>query len=311
MKQGDSMRSLFFLSCLPYRRRIYRDGGFRLFPWQSGFDEFIRQYFTPEIIRRAEKRASMLSVRNEDYVTLLDDDYPPLLRHIFDPPPVLFYRGSLPSWDKETIGIVGTRHPVPLAISATELFIKSVSSSAPVIVSGYAKGIDREAHRVALEEGCPTIAVLGSGLDFVENIYDDPEGRLVFLTEFPPDERPSPMHFPRRNRIIAGICQKVIVMQAPYKSGARITASFAMDENRDLFVFDHPLMHEEGVNEGNRLLLEEGVSFLSIPELNIISEPVYDGIISQEQLTFWKDHNEGRLKYMGRNHWLKKRKEWE
>ena len=171
-----------------------------------------------------------------------DPDYPENLGHIPDPPFILYRRGCLPIRHLSPVAIVGTRRPTDAGRrEAYRLALEFALSGYPV-VSGLAFGIDRSAHEGALAGGGATWAVLAGGLDspsprahrFLARRILDNGGSL--LGEIPPGVFPAKYAFPRRNRILSGLARGCIVVQAPRKSGALITADFALDQNRDLFI---------------------------------------------------------------------------
>lgn len=279
-------RDAFFISELPYRKKLYtwgrwlQSGG----PDSDHWSYFLRNHFTGmEVDRAMERSREILKESSKHpplrFVSIWDESYPENLKHIFDPPPVVFYSGR-PFFDgshkREAFAIVGTRKPATIALVAVDRLLQSMSGQEqPVtIVSGFARGIDRRAHLASLRYEMPTIAVLGAGLwrpGPVSNLdlLKRGDGNLFsFLSEFPPDRSGIPYHFPRRNRIIAGLVNRVYLMQAPKKSGGLITAQFALDEGRDVIVFDHDLLKGEGFNEGGRNLLEQGAIPLNLNELD-------------------------------------------
>lgn len=226
---------------------------------------------------------------------------------------MLFYGGS-PLPVIAGVGVVGTRSPAPVAIGATEVWIEILARSTPeaVVISGFARGIDRIAHIAALKRGLATVAVLGSGLfhpvprsnlDIVRhaNRFGVP---FTYVTEFPPDARAAPHHFPRRNRIIAGLSHTVVVMQAPEKSGALITARYAIEEGRDVGVFDHPLIDFPGANEGGRRLLQDGAFPVALPGYEEVRSPRESWPPSAVQLDFWRKRFSGKLIWLGGNSYL-------
>jgi DNA processing protein len=176
-------------------------------------------------------------------------DYPPLLREIYDPPPALFVRGRLSEPDTETslaIAIVGTRSASPQGRSLARSLARELAGGGATIVSGLARGIDAAAHEGALEAGGRTLAVLGSGVDRVyppehELLATRVAERGAVLSELPLGSAPLAFNFPRRNRIIAGLARAVVVVEAPKRSGALVTARLALDGGRDVFaVPGHP-----------------------------------------------------------------------
>lgn len=188
-------------------------------------------------------------------------DYPPSLREIPDPPPILFVRGTLAESDRFGIGIVGSRHATPYGRATAERLARELSEQGVATVSGGAVGIDAAAHRGAVEGGGRTIAILGCGLD-----VDYPrENRALFelirehgalMTEYPLGAQPEAWRFPLRNRIISGLTLGVLVVEAPWQSGALITARCAAEHGRPVMAvpgnIDRP--SSAGCNE----LLKDG-----------------------------------------------------
>jgi DNA processing protein len=182
-------------------------------------------------------RAEKLGVQ---MIHLEHPDYPELLKHIYDPPSVLYVRGTLPKQSK-AIGIVGTREATPHAMSLTQQLAKDLAQANVTVVSGLAVGIDTAAHQGAVNSDGQTIAVLGSGVDVIyprqnqklsEQIIN---GHGAVVSEYPLGTQPSPTNFPGRNRIINGLCQGVVVVEAGEKSGALITSDYALEEGRTVF----------------------------------------------------------------------------
>ncbi len=174
-------------------------------------------------------------------VTILDKDYPKLLKEIYDPPIVLYYKGSLNCLSKKCIAVVGTRKMTGYGRTVCEQFVKELVRSNLTIISGLARGIDALAHKTAVEANGQTVAVLGSGLN---NIYppenkqlamDIINGHGAVISEYPPDYLPRPGNFPVRNRIISGLSLGVLVVEAAENSGSNITARLALEQGRDVF----------------------------------------------------------------------------
>ncbi len=193
--------------------------------------------------------------------------YPPLLRELSDPPLVLFYRGTLPDPEKPLVAIVGTRHPDGVGRSQAYQLGKEFGQAGYGVVSGLALGIDAMAHRGNVEGGGKTVAVLGSGLDGVYPVSNRPLAERilgvggVLISEYPPGTPPYKWHFPARNRIIAGLARTVIIVEAPEHSGALITANFALEQGRDLYVGSCCTESPQGA--GGRALIEEGARVVS------------------------------------------------
>lgn len=194
------------------------------------------------LLRAAENDLKYLTQTGIAYTFYWNDGYPPLLREIYDPPFVLFYRGCLPDPEIPLLAIVGTRRPTAGGQrSAFALANESAAAGIPV-VSGLARGIDSAAHQGAIAAGGVTIAVLGSGID---RIYPLSNKRLAesilrsggcIASEYAPGVPPLRYHFPARNRIISGFSRGTVVVEAPAGSGALITADFCLEQGRDLYV---------------------------------------------------------------------------
>ena len=171
-----------------------------------------------------------------------DAAYPARLKNIPDPPVVLYYKGSLPDFDRlPAIGVVGTRKASAYGLTAAKRLGYQIAACGGLVVSGMAFGIDGMAMRGALTAGKSVVGVLGCGADVVypasnRSLYADVERYGCLLTEFPPGTPPIGFNFPRRNRIISGLSCGVLVVEAPEKSGALITARQAADQGRDVFV---------------------------------------------------------------------------
>ncbi len=168
-----------------------------------------------------------------------DEEYPSELSHIYDPPKSLYLRGGDLSAKGLRIAIVGARRCTSYGASLSFELSRELAAVGAVIVSGLARGIDAAAHRGALDAGGRTIAVLGCGLDHVypkENreLYNDIPLSGTLVSEYAPETGPLAYHFPARNRIISGISRAVIVVEAKKKSGALITADFAMEQGREV-----------------------------------------------------------------------------
>lgn len=194
-------------------------------------------------------------------VTVADPTYPRLLKEIPYPPPLLYVRGDVDVLQRPALAVVGTRRPTPYGLGAVPMLLTPVVRAGMTIVSGLALGIDGQAHRVAVEQRALTIAVLGSGLDI---IYPPEHRQLAedivrcggaLISEFPLGARPERHHFPQRNRIISGLAKAVLLIEAGEKSGALITAKFAVDQNREVLVLPGPITSPQSVGPLNWLRL--------------------------------------------------------
>ncbi len=174
-------------------------------------------------------------------ITRDDYDYPEVLRHIPDPPLCLYVRGNLPEFDARTVAVVGSRRVTRYGRAMAKLLSESAVYAGWKVVSGLAYGVDAEAHQAAVDAGGITVAVLGGGLAKVHPQDHIPLARAIIdhggavITEFPMTFPVSRQSFPRRNRIVSGLSQAVIVVEADIDSGAMITATTAIDQGRTVF----------------------------------------------------------------------------
>ncbi|MBI5753684.1 DNA-protecting protein DprA [Candidatus Peregrinibacteria bacterium] len=193
-----------------------------------------------------------------------DSNYPNLLKHITKPPEKLFYRGNLDHLTKTCISIVGTRKYSAYGEEMTQKIIRDLSCLDICIVSGLALGIDSIAHRTALECGLPTIAVLGNGIDYIypaENLglALEIEKNGLILSEYPGKFEALRTNFPQRNRIVSGLSIGTIMIEAPEKSGALITAKYALEQGREIFAVPGDIDRENSL--GTLRLLQKGAAY--------------------------------------------------
>ncbi len=204
-----------------------------------------------------------------------DDDYPPHLRHIADPPPYLFVRGDAPLSEPKCIAVVGARAASEAGRRMAQRLGLELAAKGFVVVSGLARGIDAEAHQGALDAGGRTIAVMGCGVDV---IYPAEHRKLAeailanggaLLSELPIGTQPLAENFPTRNRILSGICLGVVVVEAAEKSGSLITARMALEQDRQVFAV--PGSPVGGKTRGSNRLLKEGAKLVECVE-DVIEE---------------------------------------
>jgi DNA processing protein len=199
-------------------------------------------------------------------VTIESPEYPRLLRHIPAQPTVIYVKGSYEPIDDLAIGIVGTRRSTKYGADMTRQIAGDLASSGVTIVSGLARGIDTIAHDASLAAGGRTLAVCGCGLD---TIYPPQNRRLAariiehgaLISEYPIGVPPDGPHFPARNRIISGLSRGVLVVEAPRRSGALITSSFALDQGRDVYAVPGSAMSRQ--SEGCHELIRSGASLVT------------------------------------------------
>lgn len=179
--------------------------------------------------------------QNIAVLPMTDAAYPPLLRDIPNPPVMLYVRGTMPDLrNRLTVSIVGTRKATPYGRHAARYFAGTLAQNGCVIVSGMAHGIDSAANRAALDAVRETIAVLGCGVDVCypsdnERLMRDIIAHGAVISEYPPGTEPKGKHFPVRNRIITGLSRATLIVEAPKKSGALISADLALEQGRDVF----------------------------------------------------------------------------
>lgn len=228
----------------------------------SGIASSIFNFQESEIekeIKEAEKHCLKI-------ITLMDEEYPLNLKTIADPPPVLYVKGELKKEDKFSIAIVGSRQATLYGLECSQHFAKELAGLGFTIVSGFARGIDTWAHKGALQAKGRTIAVLGSGFNFIypqENMALLEEIILnggAVISEFPCNSRPLSFNFPRRNRIISGLSLGVLVVEAAKKSGALITANLALEQNREVFCI--PGRQDSFTSRGTNTLIKEGAKLV-------------------------------------------------
>lgn len=195
-------------------------------------------------------------------LTYPDSAYPVQLKNIPDPPVLLYCKGTLPDLNgSPTVGVVGTRSASAYGLAAAKRMGYQIGRCGGIVVSGMAKGIDAEAMSGAMMAGAPVVGVLGCGADIVyplanRKLFRDTESYGCILSEFAPGTPPVGWHFPRRNRIISGLSCGVLVVEAPEKSGALITARQALDQGRDVFVV--PANIDVASFEGSNQLMRDG-----------------------------------------------------
>ena len=215
---------------------------------------------------------------NYAILTLLDDDYPPMLRELYDPPPFLFVKGNLVPADVKAVSIVGSRSATEYGRMTASRLAGELARQGITVVSGMAIGVDSSSHRGAMAAGGRTIAVLGSGIDVIyppdnKNLYQEIAEHGAILSEFFPGVEPNAGHFPRRNRIIAGLARAVVVVEAGQKSGALLTADLALSQDKALFAVPGQLTSKmsQGTHDliraGARLLVSADDIFSVLPEL--------------------------------------------
>lgn len=226
--------------------------------------------------------------KNPNFWTPADDPYPRLLREIPSFPPLLYFQGRVNPLENlgqvPCVAIVGTRQPSDYGRRWTRRLTQALVQRGITIVSGLAEGIDTEAHRACLDAGGRTIAIMGTGVDRVyprhnETLYQQILAQGVVMSEYPQGTPPDRMHFPQRNRIIAGLCRAILIMEAGQKSGALITAYQANDFNRDVYILPGSLDNPQSrgclelLSRGAQVILGEAELLELLGELPHLDPP--------------------------------------
>ncbi len=235
--------------------------------------------------RKSEEVADEVYRKGINVLTIKDREYPDNLRNIYDPPVVLYVKGSL-SGCKNRIAIVGSRRPSSYGLKVAEKLAYELSGFGLTVVSGLASGIDGAAHSGALRNNGKTIAVLGCGIDIVyprENrrLYEKITETGAVISEYIPGVQPLQYHFPARNRIISGLSYGTVVVEAGEKSGSLITVNYALNQGREVFAVPGNInnINSMGTNrligEGAKIvtsvydIIEELKIFIEIDDLNL------------------------------------------
>ncbi|PAP78745.1 DNA protecting protein DprA [Rubrivirga marina] len=217
------------------------------------------------------RRAASVGAR---LVALSDPEYPDLLRRIYDPPSHLWVRGRLTEADDLAVAIVGTRRASDYGRRVAEAFAGDLVAAGVTVVSGLAYGVDVAAHRAALAAGGRTIAVLGSGVDriypsrhapVVRQILERDAGAVV--SEFPLGAAPDAANFPRRNRVVSGLCRATVVAEAFETGGALLTAGIALEQNREVFAVPASVFTEAG---GTNRQIQRGEAALATSAVDVL-----------------------------------------
>lgn len=202
-----------------------------------------------------------------NYVTINNSNYPNRLKHIYDPPHILYFKGNKDLLNEFCIGMIGSRKPTNYGVFCANKISKELSSLGINIISGMAVGIDYYSHVGCLNGGSKTIAVLGSSIDkpyprqnmhLMNNIIES-EG--IILSEYPPGTEARPGYFPMRNRIISGISDGVLIVEASERSGSLITMNYALDHGKNVFAI--PGNINSFMSKGSNKIIKEGAKLVS------------------------------------------------
>ncbi len=213
----------------------------------------------------AERELKKTESENIQLLTYLDTAYPQSLREIYDPPPLLYVQGDVRLLETVSLAVVGSRKASFYGLSSTSHLVKNLVHEGVTITSGGARGIDTQAHKTTLENHGKTIVILGCGLDIAypeenKNLFKEVAENGCLISEFPLGCAPYKFHFPQRNRIISGLSQAVLVVEATKRSGSLITARFALEQGKDVFAVPGSILspHYEGTNQ----LIQDGATLI-------------------------------------------------
>lgn len=195
------------------------------------------------------------------YITIKSKEYPEMLRHIEEPPYVLFYKGNLELLKERSGAVIGARKCTQYGIEVAKIISRELSENNITVVSGLAAGIDSIAHKIALEYSGKTIGILGCGIDVIypknnKYLYEKVIKEGLLISEFLPKTPPMAYNFPRRNRIISGISDKVIIVEGTKKSGTLITVDYALSIGKEIMAVPGPVIN--GNSEGCNKLIRDG-----------------------------------------------------
>lgn len=205
-----------------------------------------------------DRLLNSLNKNKIEYITLFDKKYPDYLKNIYDPPPVLFYKGVL-NFDFPAISIIGSRRCTTYGRKIAEKMAYRLANRGITVISGMARGIDTCGHIGALKAKGRTIAVLGSGLDIVyppenRDLFEQIQKNGVVMSEYPPGVKPLSGNFPQRNRIISGLSIGVLVVEAASRSGSLITANLALEQGREVFAIPGNIDRPQSKGTNNLIL---------------------------------------------------------
>ncbi|MFA6619245.1 MAG: DNA-processing protein DprA [Candidatus Neomarinimicrobiota bacterium] len=232
---------------------------------ESQADAIVNKIYQKMLERQLEQSRK----KSVKIITYGDEDYPDILRQIYNPPLVLLYQGEFSEKDDPAFGIVGMRYPDDYGKQMCYTIASDIAKKDICIVSGMAKGIDSIAHRAALDHGARTIAVMGTSFDIIypaenKHLYREIRKNGIVCTETLFGRQQVPAHFVRRNRIISGLSRGVLVVQAGHKSGALVTAFNANEQNRDVFAVPGDVL--KGRHTGCHRLIKLGAKIVEKSE---------------------------------------------
>lgn len=241
---------------------------FSIHHYPQSWPQKLKNINWPSLIKQTNQLLTQLQKLQINYLTILDNDYPLLLKEIYDPPAVLYYRGNKSILqNKNFLAVVGTRNISNYSQQIINSLLQPVAEQGVIIVSGLALGVDGLAHKLALANQQITIGVLAGGLDNY-SIYPRQNYLLaqeiiqngLLLSEYPPTTSCLPQHFPRRNRIISGLAQATLIIEAAERSGSLITARYALEQNREVLAVPGNIQQINSI--GTNRLIQQGAKLI-------------------------------------------------
>lgn len=232
--------------------------------YQGDFDKIYQALERKEKVDEKLKEKLKASLKSQ-FTTIISKDYPSALKEISCPPFVLYYYGSLELVNTKCIGVIGMRHPTIYGIEVTKLIVNELVAHNYTIVSGLALGIDAIAHKSAMNSLGKTIAVLGSGIDYCyplknKSVYQAMKNNHLIISEYPGNLVPKKINFPRRNRIISGLSESILVTEANKHSGTMITVGHALEQGKDIYCIpgriNDPLGCNHLIQQGAKLVMD-------------------------------------------------------
>ena len=220
-------------------------------------------------IKTIKDSYNRLKQRGIYFVTIGDEEYPSRLKNIYGAPFGLYYRGKLPDENRKSLAIVGARNCSPYGREMAKFFATTVAKEDIIVISGLARGIDTYAQQGAVEVEGETYSVMGCGVDICYpkeniNLFMDILSKGGIISEFPPGTSPLPGHFPMRNRIISGLADGILVIEAREKSGSLITVDMGLDQGKDIFAL--PGRVTDRLSEGCNNLIKMGAKLVTNPQ---------------------------------------------
>ena len=230
--------------------------------YQGDFDKIYQALERKEKVDNLLKEKLLKSLKSQ-YTTIISEDYPSSLKEISCPPFVLFYYGDLTLTATKCIGVIGMRHPSDYGIEVTKVMVASLTKENYTIVSGLALGIDVIAHKSAMNNLGKTIAVLGSGIDYCyplknKSVYQAMKNNQLVISEYPGNLVPKKINFPRRNRIISGLSESILVTEANQQSGTMITVGHGLEQGKDIYCVPSRINDALGCN----YLIQQGAKLV-------------------------------------------------